>query len=180
MVLFCGYSMSDGQEKILVGVIGRAHGVHGAVRVCTENDGLLRSKKVYLGSEQDEYSVRHSGRNGRFVTLELEGVDDRDQAAALTGLEVRIDRSSLKKLKNIFYVCDLIGLSICDESGHVWGRVDAVMPSGAHDLLRYVRPNGGTGLVPFVSAYVGQIDMEAGTIQVQADWMSELDAVYEQ
>ena len=45
--------MKDSSEKIRVGVIGRAHGVQGAIRVCTENDSLLRVKKVYLGEEHD-------------------------------------------------------------------------------------------------------------------------------
>lgn len=52
------------------------------------------------------------------------------------------------------------------------------MPSGAHDLLRYKRPAGGTGLVPFVKAHVGKVDLEAKTVTVDAAWMAELDAVY--
>ncbi len=170
--------MSDEQEKILVGVAGRPHGVRGEIRVCTENDGLLRAKRVYLGREEKAYDVLHASRSGRFVTLGLGGVEDRDVAAELNGLEIRIDRSSLRRLRNSFYVCDLVGLTLVDESGHSWGTVDAVMPSGAHDLLRYRRPEGGTGLVPFVSAHVGKIDLEAKTVEVEGAWMSELDEIY--
>ena len=170
--------MSEAQEKISVGVAGRPHGIKGAIRICTENDSLLKAKKVYLGKEEKPYDVVHAMRCGRFVAIELSGVEDRDAAAALNGLEVRIDRSSLKPLRNSYYVCDLVGLSLCDETGRVWGTVDAVMPSGAHDLLRYVRPSGGTGLVPFVAAYVGKVDLEAKTVQVDAEWIAGLDAIY--
>ena len=69
-------------------------------------------------------------------------------------------------------------MTIRDESGHVWGKIDAVMPSGAHDLLQYVREDGHKGMVPFVSAHVGKVDIEAGTVEVDGAWMAELDAVY--
>ncbi len=170
--------MKESSDKIRVGVIGRAHGIQGAVRVCTENDSLLRIKTVYLGENREAYEVKKAVRAGRFVNLELNGVEDRDQAAELTGLDVWIDRSGLRTLKNAFYVCDLVGSTICDETGHAWGVVNAVMPSGAHDLLQYVRPDGGLGLVPFVSAHVGKIDCESKTIEVESSWMSELDAIY--
>lgn len=170
--------MKESSDKIRVGVVGRAHGIQGAIRVCTENDSLLRIKKVYLGEDLDAYDVKKSSRAGRFVNLELSGVADRDRASELTGLDVWIDRSDLKPLRNAFYVCDLVGSTICDETGHKWGVVNAVMPSGAHDLLQYVRPDGGQGLVPFVAAHVGKIDKEARTIEVESAWMSELDAIY--
>ncbi len=173
--------MSDPLEKIRVGVVGRAHGVHGAIRVFMDDagsDSLLKAKTVFLGPEEESFKVVHASRCGRFVALELEGVADRDRAFELTGREVRILRNELKPLRNAFYACDLVGLEICDENDRRWGRIDAIMPSGAHDLLRYVRPQGGVGYVPFVSAHVGRIDMESRTVQVDAEWMAELDEVY--
>ena len=173
--------MSESSEKIRVGVVGRAHGIHGAIRVFTDDaqsDSLLRIKKVFLGAERREYQVIKTTRCGRFMALELEGITDRDAAFALTGQEVFILRQSLRPLRNQWYVCDLVGLTICDESGKSWGVIDAVMPSGAHDLLQYQRTAGGTGLVPFVKAHVGKVDLEAKTVTVDAAWMAELDAVY--
>lgn len=173
--------MDEAQEKIRVGVVGRAHGVHGAIRVFmddADSDSLLRAKTVFLGADETAFKVQRATRCGRFVALELDGIADRDRAFELTGLEVRILRSALRPLKNAFYACDLIGLELCDENDHRWGRIDAIMPSGAHDLLRYVRPTGGMGYVPFVSAHVGKIDMENKTVQVDAQWMAELDEVY--
>ena len=173
--------MAEVQEKIRVGVVGRAHGVHGAIRVFMDDagsDSLLKAKTVFLGPGEDAYKVLRATRCGRFVALELDGITDRDRAFEFTGLEVKILRSALKPLRGAFYACDLIGLELCDETGKRWGRIDAIMPSGAHDLLRYVRPMGGVGYVPFVSAHVGDVDMENKTVQVESGWMAELDEVY--
>lgn len=173
--------MSDTGSKIHVGVVGRAHGIRGAIRVFTDDaqsDSLLKIKAVYIGNSPDARSVKRATRCGRFVALEIEGIEDRDAAFELTGQDVYVDRSRLRPLKNAYYACDLIGLSIVDETGHAWGEVDAVMPSGAHDLLRYKRTAGGSGLIPFVAAHVGKIDLDAKTVLVESAWMSELDAVY--
>ncbi len=173
--------MNRDQDFIRVGVVGRAHGVKGAVRVFTDepqSDSLARAKEVRLGPRQTPYKVVKSSRCGRFTALELEGVCNRDEAFALTGSEVFIARRSLRPLRNAFYACDLIGLAIVDENGKTWGIIDDIVPSGAHDMLHYASDSGVGGLVPFVAAHVGKVDLENKTVAVDADWMAELDAVY--
>ncbi len=170
------------ESRILVGEAGRAHGILGAVRVFPKDEDsttLAHVKTVYLGSEQKPYKVLRCQKCTHFYALTLEGIDDRDKAFGLTGLEVYIDRSALKPLKDEFYVCDLIGLNLVDSSGHDWGKVKSVMPSGAHELLCYSRTSGkGSGMVPFVAQYVGNVDTEKGTIEVDGEWMAQIDAVY--
>ena len=96
----------------------------------------------------------------------------------MSGEEVSILRSSLRPLRHGYYACDLKGLAIVDSTGKTWGIIDDVVPSGAHDMLHYRSEDGGEGLVPFVSAHVGTVDLDAKTVLVDADWMAELDAIY--
>lgn len=176
--------MTETEGRIKVGVTGRAHGIGGAVRVFPEDEDsvtLARIKMVYLGETQKPYKVLRSQKCTRFFALTLEGVSDRDAAFALTGQDVYIDRSALKPLKDAYYVCDLVGLELVGTDGRTYGRVKSVMPSGAHELLCYGRTNGhGSGFVPFVDEYVGKVDMEAGQIEVDGEWMAQIDAVYDE
>ena len=168
-------------EKIRVGVVGRAHGVHGALRVFMDDPGsgsLLDAREVYLGERSDAVPVLKATRCGRFVALELEGITDRDAAFSHTGEVVSVRRGALRPLKHAYYACDLVGMELRDEEGRLWGKVGGVQPGTAHDLLEYERPEGGQGLVPFVAAHVGRVDMEARTIMVDGAWMSSLDAIY--
>ena len=172
--------------KIRVGKVGRAHGVNGALRIFMDDEGsdsLLDQELVYLasmpGGEGQPYKLLNAHRAGRFVAITLEGLVDRDIAAHLTGYIVYIERSSLKNFRDAFYSCDLLGLSIVDENGKVWGAVQAVLPNGPQELLRYVRRDGSLGYVPFVKAHVGDVDLEARQISVDSEWMAQLDAVYE-
>ena len=173
--------MNQSRELIRVGVVGRAHGIKGAIRVFLDepgSDSLLRAKDIYLGEQKRQYKVVNCTRCGRFMALELEGITDRDVAFSLTGEEVSILRSSLRPLRHGYYACDLKGLAIVDSTGKTWGIIDDVVPSGAHDMLHYRSEDGGEGLVPFVSAHVGTVDLDAKTVLVDADWMAELDAMY--
>ena len=173
--------MNQSRELIRVGVVGRAHGIKGAIRVFLDepgSDSLLRAKDIYLGEQKRQYKVVNCTRCGRFMALELEGITDRDVAFSLTGEEVSILRSSLRPLRHGYYACDLKGLAIVDSTGKTWGIIDDVVPSGAHDMLHYRSEDGGGGLVPFVSAHVGTVDLDAKTVLVDADWMAELDAIY--
>ncbi len=170
-----------GTDKIRVGVVGRAHGIHGAIRVFLDepgSDSLLRVKEVFLGESEVPYRLLNVTRCGRFMALELEGITDRDHAFERTGEVVRISRQSLRPLKHAYYACDLAGLSLCDETGRNWGVVEEVVAGSAHDLLKYRREGGGSGLVPFVSAHVGEVNLEQKVIKVDSVWMSELDAIY--
>lgn len=173
--------MSDTQDLIRVGVVGRAHGIKGAVRVFMDeptSDSLLRVPEVYLGGARTCYKVLQSHRCGRFMALELDGITDRDAAFERTGEEVFVRRSALKPLRHAYYACDLKGLQIVDETGKSWGVIDDVVPSGAHDMLHYRTQEGCEGFVPFVSAHVGDVDLKGGTVTVESGWMAELDAIY--
>lgn len=179
--LFIGVGAVAGTELIKIGVAGRAHGVRGAVRVFMDDEGsdsLLHVREVYLGPEHRRYDVRRAVRCGRFMALELEDITDRDAASALTGQEVRVLRKSLRPLRHAYYASDLVGSVLVDETGRTWGTVERVMPNGPQDLLEYRREDGTKGYVPFVSAHVGKVDLEGGTIAVDGAWMSELDAVF--
>ena len=73
--------MNQSRELIRVGVVGRAHGIKGAIRVFLDepgSDSLLRAKDIYLGEQKRQYKVVNCTRCGRFMALELEGITDRD------------------------------------------------------------------------------------------------------
>ncbi|MBR0214384.1 MAG: PRC-barrel domain-containing protein, partial [Solobacterium sp.] len=66
-----------------------------------------------------------------------------------------------------FYMPDLNGLEVQDEEGNVLGEVIDVEPTnGAQDNLRVEREDGTTFLVPYVPAFIVDVDIEAEVIVV--------------
>jgi len=93
----------------------------------------------------------------------LRGVGDRDQADALRGEEVRVDRAELPALEaGEMYAIDLIGYQVSDPQGTVRGVVEDLEEAGPQDLLRL---DGGT-LVPL--ALVTEVQPQARRIVVDA------------
>jgi 16S rRNA processing protein RimM len=110
----------------------------------------------------------HSGS----LIVALEGVETREGALALKGSEIGVPRDALPAApRGEIYRDDLIGLAVINRAGKMLGEVCGMTEHGAHPLLRVARPPGSTGperMIPYVSAIVDSVDMDARRIDV--DW----------
>jgi 16S rRNA processing protein RimM len=73
-----------------------------------------------------------------------------------------------------YYWSDLVGLEVVNEQGVVLGVVKQMSSNGAHDVMEVAATTaqGRTRLLPFVPAYVRQVDLQQRRIEVewQVDW----------
>lgn len=134
-------------------------------------ENILRYSPWFLrkNGQTTEIKIISGQRHGSAVVAELEGVADRDEAAALMGSEILILRQQLPKPKaGEYYWADLIGLTVETESGVKLGRVDHLLETGANDVLVVV--DGETErLIPFLQKQtVLKIDLDGGMMTV--DW----------
>ena len=98
----------------------------------------------------------------------LSGVATKEQADALKGTNLYVDREKLPSLPDDeFYHTDLIGLAVHDTGGALIGKVLAVHNHGAGDLLE-IQPNAPKDaiLLPFTRAIVPTVDLTAGRVVV--------------
>ena len=152
------------RELLAAGRVARAHGIRGRVLIAPYNadsEGLERVRRIWLGEREHEVERAERVQLGYLVALR--GVEDRDQAAALRGQEVRVDRAELPALpSDEMYAIDLIGYEVSDPAGMVRGVVEDVEEAGAQDLLRL----RGGALVPM--GLVREVLPEARRIVVDA------------
>ncbi|MDR3475620.1 MAG: ribosome maturation factor RimM [Devosia sp.] len=165
--------MPDGKpQRLLMGRIGAAHGIRGEVRIQSFTEEPLALK---------DYGALSTNRPGLTVTIEaarattnvlvarLKGVNDRNAAERLNGVELYIDRERLPEIKDEddFYVADLIGLEARGKDGAVLGKVLAVPNFGAGDILEIGGgPSGETRLIPFSRAAVPEVHVTEGYVVV--------------
>lgn len=155
-------------EQVIVGTIGRPHGVRGEVTVRPRTDAVAQrfAPGAILRAGDRELQVdRHTLSQGRLVVA-FTGVTDRDGAEALRGLDVWADAGTIELDADEFHDTDLIGLAAHDPSGVVIGEVVGVEHPPAQDLL-VVRTASGERLVPFVAALVPEVDLAAGRIVIE-------------
>ncbi len=125
------------ESRILMGVIGRPHGVRGLVRVTSYADDLTAYGP--LSDAQGRRFVLRGRGEGVAEIAEVVGgaevkVADRTAAEKLTNTRLYVDRVQLPEPEaDEFYLADLIGLAAVDVDGMVLGTVGAVHDYGAGD-----------------------------------------------
>jgi 16S rRNA processing protein RimM len=159
--------------QLVVGRIGRPHGIRGEVSVEVRTDSpderfAAGSVLVTDPAERGPLTVTrlhwHSGR----LLLTFDGVADREGAEALRGILLVVDSDDLPELADPdeFYDHQLVGLRAVLPDGAALGTVEDVLHAPAEDLLAITAPDGAELLVPFVSAIVPTVDLRGGRVVV--------------
>ena len=160
--------MPESSNRILLARIGAPHGVKGAVRVKTfTGDPMAIGNYGQLTSEDGRvFSIAEIRPDKAGVVARFKGVADRNAAAAITGIDLYVDRSALPAPddEDEFYHADLIGLAVQKADGTVLGTIVSVLDHGAGEFLEIAPPKGQTLLIPFTKAAVPEIDIAAGRV----------------
>jgi len=169
---------------LVVGRIGRAHGVRGDVFVeplTDEPDVRFSDGSVLTTSSNAELTVEFAKwHSGKFV-VHFVGIDDRTAAEQLKTLElsVDVDPTELPEDPDEFYDHQLVGLSVRLEDQTEIGKVKEVIHLPAQDLLAVLTADAREVLIPFVSEIVPIVDVVSGyiTITPPLGLLNEEDAI---
>lgn len=156
-------------DILLAAVIG-AQGLKGEVKTrlfTATPDALPRYGVLHTRSGRKlKITAFRPTKEGEAV-IAFEGVRDRDQAEALKGVELFVDRASLPDTgEDEFYHADLIGLEVRDAHGRVLGKVGALHNFGASDVLEFSRADGDSVHLAFTRETVPVINVAEGFIIV--------------
>lgn len=152
------------ERRLLMGRVLGAHGVKGVLRVqsfAAKPEDLAAYGPLEDESGRRRFPLKVVGRARGALLVEVTGVQDRDQAAALAGTNLYVARALLPPPEGReFYWDDLVGLRAELRDGTVFGEVTAVHDYGAGASLEVRRPAGMPVLVPFTDRAVPVVDIE--------------------
>lgn len=154
------------QLYIEAGRIVNTHGVAGEVKIEVWLDSprfMRRFKRVFIGGR--EIKVSSAREHKGFLLAKLDGVDDVNAAMALKGMTVHICREDAALPKGAFFLQDIIGASVVDESGGEIGKLTEVLETPANRV--YVVQGETEHLIPAVPEFVMSTDADAGIIRVR-------------
>jgi 16S rRNA processing protein RimM len=155
----------DTPAVVEIGVVARAHGIRGEVRVHLynpESTALDRAETAYLGDRA--FAIEGARPVQGAYLLALAGVTDRDAAEALRGRPVSVARHDLELDEGEVLLADLVGCRVELPDGRPWGVVRAV-ELGPQDRL-VIRDGEVERQLPVVDEFVVDIDVEARRIVV--------------
>jgi len=172
--------VSNQTGNVLLGCIGAPYGIKGWVKITTytETPQSIFDYTPWLlnvNGKETKVEIAQWRTHGKGVVARFTDIDDRDDAARLTGSEIQVTEAQLESLgDDDFYWRELIGMEVKNIKGYHFGHVDALMETGSNDVLQ-VKANIRDGfgkkerLIPLVDGeVVKSIDREARLIEV--DW----------
>ncbi len=179
-------------DAVELGRVQDAWGIKGWVRLhphSTSADVLLHVRHWFLQPPEGRYArgfdaftgvvaceVAEVKSHADGLVARLVPVADRNAAEALKGARIFVSRADFPPSDNPdeFYWVDLIGLSVVNREGVELGVVHDLLSTGPHSVLCLEYREGDKlreRMIPFVSAYVDQVDLAARRITV--DWQPD-------
>ena len=144
-------------DRLCIGVVVGAHGIKGALRIkaFTADPADLTAYGPLTGEAGQKWKLKLAGIDTKgVVTAKIDGIEDRNQAEALKGAKLYIERGALPEAdEDEFYIADLIGLPAENLSGEPLGTIKGVYDFGAGEIVE-VSGEQGDILVPFTRAAV--------------------------
>ena len=155
-----------------MGRVADSYGVRGWLKVKPDAgvaQSLVGVKQWWVGDAA--FNVSAAKVHGATVLGKLEGIQTPEAARALKGKPVAVRREALPEPEaGRYYLADLMGLEVVNESGAPLGVVTRTYSNGAQDVIEVTGER--TRLIPWVAAVVKAVDLGGRRIEVEwgADW----------
>ncbi len=162
------------KDYLIIGKLGGAHGVRGEVKVIPLTDDVRRFsslKKCMILDEKEHIKENREVEKSRVdasrTLVKFKGIDDRDEVSKLTGYYIGVSREDAVKLpEGRYFISDLIGLVVVDESRGDLGTIKDIINSGASDIIIVKRKGKNELLIPYLNAIVKSVDLSSGKMDV--------------
>lgn len=161
------------QLLLVVGRIGRAHGLRGEVTIEVRTDNpeerfavgnVLTTEPSNLGPLTIETVRNH---NGTYL-LSFSGKLDRSQAEMLRNatLLTEVNVKSSHEVEDSFHISEIVGLTVKNLEGTTIGKVVDVMELPVQDTLVIEISNGSELLLPFVKKHVPEVNLDSSELVI--------------
>ncbi|MDX8406935.1 MAG: ribosome maturation factor RimM [Mariprofundaceae bacterium] len=160
-----------------LGAIRGAHGLKGALTVYSNTrpaEAIAGYSFWWLGHSPDaltRYAVKRCWQHGRRILVELEGINDCNQAELCKGMNIWVPHDDVEVGEDEFLWDDLIGCEVFRTDNELLGTVTALEEYGAQDILVVATPEDarspGEWMLPFIEEVVQDVDMNARRIVIE-------------
>jgi 16S rRNA processing protein RimM len=167
---------SSPEDIVIVGTVRRPHGVRGEVmvEVLTDVEGRFAPGRTFSrvpagrATPSGTLTIATARTHKGAALLRFEGVEDRDAADALRGVDLAVPAAdSPAPPEGTWYHHQLIGCRVTDAKEGELGTVTGVTDEGGGAMLVLEPPGGGDEeiLVPFVRAFLVRVSPQDGVIE---------------
>ncbi|WP_459076776.1 ribosome maturation factor RimM [Herbivorax alkaliphila] len=157
-----------------IGKIINTRGIRGELKIIPLTDNPKRFDKlqwVYISSNisenMEKYYIEHVKYHKNFVYLKFKEIDNLNDAEKFKDLYIIIDRKDSVNLpEGSYFMCDLIGMNVIDQSEKVLGKLKDVLKTGSNDVYIVKDEDENEILIPALKSVVKNISIEKNKIVV--------------
>lgn len=160
-------------ERIRIAKIINTHGIKGECKIIMFDDFETYcfecGKKLSLtnGKENIDVTPQRIRMHKGSPLVVFKEITNMSEAEAMKGYLIEMELDDLpEKSDGTYYNFELIGLNVVDQDGNSIGVVKSIEQTLANDIIRIERESMKDALVPYVSAFVLDIDMETEVMKI--------------
>lgn len=165
-----GAGKKTGPAFLIIGKLGKSHGVYGEIEMQVFTDfpeRLKPGRKFYLGEEKKVYTLDTIRPKNKNLLLSFIGIDSPEAARQLTNLFVYAKTSEVPPLpQGQYYHHEIIGLKVYEDSTFL-GEISEILETGANDVFVVNNPSGAEILLPDIPSVILEIDLDRAKMQVR-------------
>ena len=162
-----------------IGIVLRPQGIRGEVKIQPLTDDPARFKKLKtvlleIDGEHRETGISVERIEQDAVYAYLQGYYTRNAAENLRDVYLCVRREEAVPLpENTWFVADLLGLNVVSD-GKTIGRMAEVIPTGAVDVYRVEKTEGGSLLFPALKRLLTRIDLDESVMELDSTVLEEV------
>lgn len=164
-------------KQVCIGTIVAPHGVRGDIRILpqTEHPEQFLELNYLLLEDGRTLHLTNARFHKRMALIKCREVNNMNEAEMLRGQKVYINTEDLPELEEgEFYVADLLGCNVADESGNAVGVLKDVISTGSNDVYVVTGTDGKELLIPALKKHVKEINLDERRITVELpEWVDE-------
>lgn len=165
-------------DLVQVGFVFRPHGMEGELKIdprATDDPARFEELPVVFLGAQPHRVTRHAvasvryqqTKRGTTVILGVEGIEDRDDAEAVSKFNVFATEEALELGEGELFAHELVGWGVVTEEGTVLGTVANLMEMPAQDMFVVVGADGEETMIPAVGDFILAIDEDDEQVVVR-------------
>ncbi len=164
-----GPGKSSGPAFLLIGKLGKTHGVSGEMDFYVYTDfpeRLKHGKKVFLGEDKAPVLLDTLRPKNKLMLISFEGINSPEEARVMTNLEVFVKTSEIPALPaGMYYHHELIGLRVYEDENFL-GVLTEILETGANDVFVIKNDEREELLLPDIPNVILDIDLEESKMSV--------------
>ena len=166
-----GMDMIMEKRFLECGKIVGEHGLRGEVKLLpwsSDIGELCEFETLFMDNGEKELLIDRARIQKNVILLKIAGIDTIEQAQAMRGKLIYIDRDQDSLEDGQFYIQDILGISVVDvDTEEVYGILDDVTETGANDVYYIKCPDGSTKLIPAIPDVVIEINLEDNKMSIR-------------